>query len=380
MSFGKNLKDKFAKLKQSIGKPKLPKMPKVSAPKLKGGGAFSSIKDKLNPENWKKPNFNKDSLKLNKENLAQWRDKWSNGLNNISNLSFDRIPRDFKFSDSSLLYMNIAAVAAISYFTADLAATIINPKIPERTVIKRKAGSSQKPKSIDDYAAIRERKLFGKIPKTDGADPDFSGPAVKSNLPLDLVGIILVQDRLKSVASINVRSANKVVSIRVNDPIKDGVILREIEESRIIFTNKRTNRKEYIELPKSKKSLRTSGPVKKASVGSGITKVSDTQMSIDRSAVDKALGNLSTIMTQAKCSPHTENGRPAGFRCYNIVPGSIYDQIGMKNGDIICGINGEELNDMGKALKLFQELKTSNRIELCLKRNRQTMNMVYDIQ
>lgn len=393
MKFGKQIRDQLDRLKSSFSKrkpPSLPKTPKAATPPELGGmppklgrNTLGKIKEKLNPKNWKKPDLKAANLKLNKENLGQWREKWSNGLSNLGNMSLDRIPRDFKFTDKSIMYMNIAAVAMVSYFTADLAATIINPKIPERKVIKRNGNVSDRPKSLDDYAIITDRNLFNKdglIPSSGSLSPDLSGPAVKSSLPLDLVGVILVKDRLKSVASVNDRSANQVISVKINEPINKSAILKEIERDRIIFFNNRTNRKEFIELPKDKSQLRLTTRAAKPSAGAGITKVSDTQMSIDRSEVDKALGNLNQILTQARCTPHTENGRPAGYRCYQIVPGSIYDKIGMKNGDIICGINGEEISDMSKALKLFEELKTSTRIELCIKRNRQTMNMVYDIQ
>lgn len=359
MKFGKQIKDQLERLKSAFSGRKFPSLPK--APKLKS-----------------------PKLSFNRDSLSQWREYWANGLNNLSNLSLDRLPRDLKISNRALLYMNLAAVGAVSYFTADLAATIVNPYIPEPKVLQKKAADQSRPKTIEDYAAIPNRNLFNKdglIPDTGSLGPDLSGPAVKSSLPLDLVGIILVKDRLKSVASINDRSSNSVVSVKVDEEINPTAILKEIEDSRIIFYNNRTQRKEFIELPQleSTLTLRKSGDIK-VSVGAGITKVSDTQMTIDRSEVDKALGNLNQILTQARCVPHMENGRPAGYRCFQIVAGSIYDKIGMKNGDIICGINGEEIADMSQALQLFEQLKTSNRIELCIRRNRQTMNMIYDIQ
>ncbi len=293
------------------------------------------------------------------------------------------IPRDFKFNKQALLCLNLATIAIISYFTADLAATLINPMIPEHSIAKRKTRKAQRVKTIDDYSIITSRNLFNKdglIPDTASFEMDLSGPAIKSSLPLDLIGIILVKDRMKSVASVNDRSTKQVISVKINEPINKTATLKEIEVGRIIFYNKRTNQKEFIELPEQKQKLRTRSRTKTVKTGTGIKNISATQMQIDRSEVDKALSNLSQILTQARCTPHMENGRPAGYRCYQITPGSIYDQIGMKNGDVICGINGEEISDMSKALKLFEDLKNTTRVELCIKRNRQTINMTYDIQ
>ena len=314
-------------------------------------------------------------LRPSRETLANIRDA-------LANVSFERIPSDFKLSKNALTYINIATVVACSYFAADLAATIVAPFIPEAEV-KKAPRSVAKPKGIEQYSQpIYSRNLFNKdkrIPETDDFTPSLDGPAVKSSLPLDLLGIILVEDRLKSVASVQDKTRNEVVAVRVNDPITPQAIVQEIEAGRIIFYNKKSGRKEYIDLPeelgKNAPPLRTS-----KATGSGIQKVADNHIVVDREEVDKALGNLNQVLTQARCVPNVENGRPAGYRCFQIVPGSIYDKIGMKNGDVICGINGQEITDAGQAFELFNQLKSASTLELCIKRNRQVKNITYDIR
>jgi general secretion pathway protein C len=206
----------------------------------------------------------------------------------------------------------------------------------------------------------------------------MDGDPVKTSLPIELMGIILLKDRLKSVASVSDRGKNDVLAVKVNERISPEALVQEILEDRVIFLNKSTNRREYIDLPEEMKRLKTK-QVSGVKTG-GITKMSETHMAVDRSEVDKALTDLNTVLTQARCVPNMENGKSAGFRCFQIVPGSIYDKIGMQNGDVVCGINGTELTDPGQAFELFNQLKTANSIELCIKRNRQTMNIQYDIQ
>ena len=194
------------------------------------------------------------------------------------------------------------------------------------------------------------------------------------------MGIIMVQDELKSVASIEDKSKNQVIAVRVNDPIKSDVVVQKIESDRVIFLNRAAGRREYVELPKEllPKATRRTSP-SPPSVG-GITKTSDTVFQIDRTEVDKTLANLNEVLTQARCVPNFENGRPNGYRCFQIVAGSIYDKLGMKDGDVICGLNGENVNDPAKAFSLLTELKTSSSVQICINRGGRTMNMVYNIQ
>ncbi|MBI5509541.1 MAG: PDZ domain-containing protein [Deltaproteobacteria bacterium] len=114
--------------------------------------------------------------------------------------------------------------------------------------------------------------------------------------------------------------------------------------------------------------------------GPGVTKVSETQYTVERKEVDNALSNLSEIATQARIVPSFKNGKPNGFKMFSIKPGSIYSKIGMKNGDVIQKINGYEINSPDKALELYQKLKDASSVAIELQRRGQTMNVNYNIQ
>jgi general secretion pathway protein C len=282
------------------------------------------------------------------------------------------------FPRSRFFYTAIATVVC-AYFAADFASVALKKFLPEPPTETQRQTTPTKTPAM--YDLIAGRNLFnekGLIPNTEDPNAGFDGPPVKTSLPLNLTGIIMVQDELKSVASIEDKSKNQVVAVRISDPIKPDVIVQKIEADRVIFLNRPMGRREYVELPKE---LQTKGPhlAPGPSAGAGINKTSDTTFQIDRTEVDKTLGNLNEVLTQARCVPNFENGRPSGYRCFQIVKGSIYDKLGMQDGDVICGINGESVNDPAKAFSLLTELKTSNGVELCINRNGRVMNMNYNI-
>jgi len=255
-----------------------------------------------------------------------------------------------------LKYLNgfskFAVVTLSSYFVAAAVSTLINPLIPE---VQKKQFSSYsrdpEKRPIVKYDQIYSRNLFNKdglIPRSKIIDPEKPStlPAVKTKLPLNLLGMIIVLDKLKSVASVEDRGSNKVIAVRVNEKINKQAIVRSIKSNKLIFYNTRTKRNEYIDIPDKISQLKTTGTIKKGK-NKGIVAIDDTHLQIDRDVVNKALDNMGELLTQARCVPNMVNGSPAGFKCFQIVPGSIYEQLGMENGDVICGINGEPINNPG---------------------------------
>lgn len=280
-----------------------------------------------------------------------------------------------------------AAIILCSFIIADLVATLILPFIPNTPMTKRPATAQRKKVNLNQYNQIYSRNLFNEKglipdPRTPIHDPD--APAVKTSLPLNLLGTIILKDEIKSVASVEDRSQQAVIAVRINENINSNVVVTKIETNKVTFYNKNTSRNEYIDIPQKRSQLTTrQGAPKKftpAASGKGVNFVSETEVKVDRKAVDAALANFSEILTQARCVPHMENGRANGFRCFQIVPGSIYDQLGIKNQDVICAINGEPLNNPAQAIAMFQKLQTARKIELCIITNGQRRDVNYEIQ
>ena len=118
----------------------------------------------------------------------------------------------------------------------------------------------------------------------------------------------------------------------------------------------------------------------KSAAGEGITKVSETQYTVERSEVDNALSNLSKVATQARIVPSFKNGKPNGFKLFSIKPKSFYSQIGLQNGDVIQKINGYEMNSPDKALEIYQKLKDASSVSIEFQRRGQGKHFNYTIQ
>ena len=86
------------------------------------------------------------------------------------------------------------------------------------------------------------------------------------------------------------------------------------------------------------------------------------------------------MLTQARAIPHFENGQPAGYKLIQIVPGSVYEKLGLKNGDVLSGVNGEPITDPARAFELLSQLKTASQLELTVKRDGQMSNRSYNFK
>lgn len=286
-----------------------------------------------------------------------------------------------KIYRKSFLYNSIVIVAC-AYFVADFLVLALSPFIPEAAPPRPRVAVIRDQKDITRFDQIFVCNLFnekGLIPDADvGTD---NGPPVRTSLPLTLLGVIVTSDPTKSVASIEDKGSNAVLALRENEPLGNHGQVQKIEIERVIFLNNSSQRREFVELPRDQiLTTRRAAPVK-ASSSSGIVQ-NGNRYNIDRAVVDNAISpeNMPKTLQDARCVPHPVAGRNGGYQCFQIVPGSIYDKLGMKDNDVITSINGQALDDPSKIFGFLNSLKGAKSISLTLTRGGREMNLDYDIQ
>lgn len=288
---------------------------------------------------------------------------------------------------STGFYFRLITIFLCTYIFSDLAALIAGRYIPEPPAPRgyHFGGGPQRGKSLENYSSIFSRNLFnsrGLIPGEEtGVTPvNMGGTPVKSTLPLNLIGTLVLRDELRSIATIEDKSASIVYPVRVDDEIPSKAKITKIEKNKVIFVNSASHQLEYIDIPEDlhASNARISLGTRKAG-GPMIEQVGGNQYNISRQEVDKQLSDLNNILTQARAVPNFENGLPAGYKLFQIVPGSIYDKLGLKNGDVIAGLDGQPINDPGKAFEMLSRLKEASHLELQVKREGRQSTFSFDI-
>ena len=96
--------------------------------------------------------------------------------------------------------------------------------------------------------------------------------------------------------------------------------------------------------------------------------------------LDEQIANLDSIMNQARVIPHYRQGKPVGFKVVGIRSNSIFRHLGLKSGDVLKSVGGEELTSINKALGLFEKLKTSDNVSLDVERLGKGQTLDYTIK
>ncbi len=283
-------------------------------------------------------------------------------------------------------YTTALTIILCTYFLSDLLGLWINSWIPEprtmRGTMGMQASGSTRP-TLDSFEGIFTRNLFnskGLIPGEDN-DGEVSGPALPTTLPIKLIGTLLLQDEAYSIATLHNDSDDKVYPVRMGDELPNLLRVERVEPRKVIFINLKNRRREYADLPQDPDSpepsivTQSNAPAFAPTESTG----SSQRFNIPRGELEKNLSNLNQILTQARAIPHFENGAPSGYKLIQIVPGSIYDRLGLRNGDILREVNGESINNPQRAFEMLNDFKTMNSVELKIKRDNQASTMVYDI-
>lgn len=115
-------------------------------------------------------------------------------------------------------------------------------------------------------------------------------------------------------------------------------------------------------------------------LGASVRQVGDNKFEIDAKELQNIMDNMDKVTSSARIVPSFENGNPVGFKIFRIKPDSLYNKLGLRNGDVISKINGFEVNSTEKALQMYQLLRTEKQLSLEVTRRGQKQNMDYTIR
>ena len=274
---------------------------------------------------------------------------------------------------SLLVYIGVNAF--ITVLNGRLAPT---PEMQEEAVkLGEKPAADARP--LEDYAVITERHLFG------GTSQGLAEPApeeivlddmpVAVSLGLKLVGTVVASEPEESSAIIEDRSTRKQEVYHEGDRVKQALIKRILRHNVVINTGRRD---EVLTMIPEESSGKTPAPERaprtrwRPAAGSSVR--------LDREELESQMANLNELMQQVRIRPFMEGKQPAGFLVSNIKPGSLFSKMGLRNGDVIQGVNGEAITTPDQAIELYESLMEGGEISLEIKRGRRKQNLRYEVE
>ena len=101
---------------------------------------------------------------------------------------------------------------------------------------------------------------------------------------------------------------------------------------------------------------------------------------VERAFVEKLMANPALLAKQARIVPKQKDGEVLGYKLYGIRRGSLPKLLGLKNGDMVTAVNGEDLKSMDKAMALYTKLRRASNLSVSIERKGKTVNKEIQIQ
>ena len=179
-----------------------------------------------------------------------------------------------------------------------------------------------------------------------------------------------------------------------DDFVESNVTVYDIRRSVIMLD--RDGKKECLFLGqngkknKSKSSSHSSSRKKNSSASNrsgsriDVKQTGEHSYTIDADDLNKELKSLSRMSREARgvfARDKKNPGESLGFKLFAIKRGSLFEKIGIKNGDIIQSINGETLNNPDKALEMYSRLQDGiSNMNINVLRHGKKITMEYNVK
>jgi len=220
------------------------------------------------------------------------------------------------------------------------------------------------------YNIITQRNLFRTKIKSEKKSKPLNIETLKqTDLKLKLWGTVTGENETP-YAVIEAQNEKKQNLYRAGDSIQNATV-KKILKKRVILNV--DGHDEILEMEKIRSAKKQMKPVK-------IQNPSDQNITVARSQIDNAIQNINDLMRQVKIRPHFLNGKPDGLFLSNIQQDSIFARLGLRNGDILTGVNGKNIQSVDDALKLYQDLKSSSDVAVQIKRKGEVLSIGYHIE
>jgi type II secretory pathway component PulC len=355
----------------------------------------SSLKDKVTQS------FSGLRLKLAKPKFREW--KLPDGMRNKNYESIFSLSPNISRSLEKLLSKEaresihqISLVIIISLFTYTLGKTTALILKGAPVVDSAKSYTAEIDLS-DDFNSgtlnqIRSINIFrtntGLSKKKSVADTKCEKAQQDSNLPIKIINTIVLQDSVKSLASVQIRGDRTIQEVREGEQISNLAKIFKISRLEMIVKNLENGICESIISEKGRESIQTpisvmspaeSRAFKASQKMPGIDNVGNN-FSISKTLLDEKMKDIASILTQARAIKIQNPDGTMAFKLTELDPQGIFPYLGLQDQDIITSINGKPIYDMNEVMGLFAKIKNLDKLQLGIRREGTDSNLDYNIK
>lgn len=233
------------------------------------------------------------------------------------------------------------------------------------------AGALAQVKSINIF---RTNTGLGKK-KNNLADKKCDKPDQRSDLPIKLINTIVLQDTVKSLASVQVRGARELEEVRIGDQISNIAKIAKISRLEILVKNLESGMCESISSDKLQQrgnpiAVMSPSQSREFKLNKKISGIENdgNKFIISKALLDEKIKDLAAILTQARAIKIQNPDGSLAFKMTELDPQGLFPYLGIQDQDIITSINGKPIYDMNEIMTLFGRIKGLEKLSLGIKR------------
>lgn len=269
---------------------------------------------------------------------------------------------------------HLLALSATIFLAVDLFYTAVEGRLwtgyrgNVRTAFQAESDALQRPK-LGEYRVIMERNVFGASEQTKEEKEEAPEVLEPTSLDVALLGTV-VGDAESPVAVIRDSVKRTEAFYRVGDDVQ-GALVKKIERGKVIL--RAGERDEVLTMQDAHKRQATSevpSPQegRPSSSPEPVPRDNRTTVSIEREEIAQNLDSVNKLFTQARIRPYFVDGKPGGLAITHVKGGSVFSKMGLRNGDVIKGMDGRDIHAPNDALALFRKLRSGDPFSLELSR------------
>jgi general secretion pathway protein C len=225
--------------------------------------------------------------------------------------------------------------------------------------------------TFDYYRPIMKRNIFG---SGEDASKEIRAEEIESlqptSLKLALLGTVS-GNRQNTFAVIEEIDKKKQALYRVGDSVQ-GAIVKKILRGKVVLRVKERDEILTIEEGAALKGKEKFHSPETTSKGNAIV--------VSRSAVEQSMKNVHSLLSQVRIRPYFRQGKADGLSITNIRSGSFFSKLGLKNGDVVQGIDGRIIKSPDDVLEMYNKFKLGSQVALQIMRNNEQKIINYTFE
>jgi type II secretion system protein C len=270
-----------------------------------------------------------------------------------------------------LALLAIFLYQGVGIFYKGLALHLIGLRPAPLSEVKAPAAVSAVREPENTYRVIPERNLFGTTTKA--IVQDRSAPQQDISLLFDVKGTVAGGGKY-GFAIIEERGTRKQRLVKTGDVVYDAKVIRIKRNALDVLV---AGRERTLKIVETKEAPILPPPGGTAAIGPSPP---PGAVVIPRNEVQQAMEDMGSMLSQAQIRPYFNAGVPDGFIVNSIRSGSLYQRMGITNGDIIQEVNNRKIQTADDVMGLLTTIKSGASLSLGIKRQGKSETLSYQFQ